>query len=103
MRIGLLSTILLLATAATGQAQRLPTTVTPVHYDMTVTPRLAEASFGGRVAIRVRLASPSSTIVLNAAEIKFGAVTVAAGGKSQKARRVTVPLRSRLHIVNQYM
>jgi aminopeptidase N len=66
-------------------AQRLPANVTPVHYDITVTPRLEDATFGGRVTIRLRLASPSSTIVLNAAEIKFGAASITAGGRRQPA------------------
>jgi aminopeptidase N len=70
-------------------AQRLPPNVTPVHYDITVTPRLADATFGGHVRIRVRFASPSSTIVLNAAEIKFGAASITAGGRRQPAE-VTV-------------
>ena len=66
-------------------AQRLPATVTPVHYDITVAPRLADATFGGNVKIGVRLAAPSSTIVLNAAEIKFGASSITAGGRKQPA------------------
>ena len=66
-------------------AQRLPTTVTPVHYDITVAPRLADATFGGNVKIGVRLAAPSSTIVLNAAEITFGASSITAGGRKQPA------------------
>ena len=70
-------------------AQRLPATVTPVHYDITVAPRLADATFGGNVKIGVRLAAPSSTIVLNSAEIKFGASSITAGGRKQPAE-VTV-------------
>ncbi len=75
--------ILLSGNLAFGQ--RLPTTVTPEHYDLTVAPRLADATFGGHIKIRVRLAAPSSTIVLNAAEIKFGAVSITAGGRQQQA------------------
>ena len=63
----------------------MPANVTPLHYDITVTPRLANATFGGHVIIRVRLASPSSTIVLNAAEIKFGAASITAAGRRQPA------------------
>ncbi len=75
--------ILLGGSVAFGQ--RLPSTVTPEHYDITVAPRLADATFGGNVKIRLRLAAPSSTIVLNAAEVKFGAVSVTAGGRRQQA------------------
>jgi aminopeptidase N len=67
-------------------AQRLPTTVTPVHYDITVAPDLAAAKFTGEETIRVRLAAPSTTIVLNAAEITFRDVQVTAAGQAQPAK-----------------
>jgi aminopeptidase N len=71
--------------ATTAFAQRLPTTVTPVHYDITVSPRLADAKFGGRETIKVRVSTATSTIVLNAAEITFGEVSISAGGRQQRA------------------
>ena len=70
-------------------AQRLPGSIAPLHYDITVAPDLASAKFTGQVAIRVRLASPASVIVLNAAEITFRDVTISAAGKTQTAK-VTV-------------
>ena len=85
MRIHSLATASILLTASVASGQRLPTTVVPVHYDITVTPRLAEATFSGRVVITLRLAAPASTITLNAAEIKFGEVTVSAAGQQQRA------------------
>ena len=78
-------TAAIMLTATTASAQRLPTSVTPVHYDITVSPRLADATFSGRETIRLRLATATSTIVLNAAEITFGEVTVSAGGRQQRA------------------
>ena len=66
-------------------AQRLPDTVIPIHYDITVAPDLAAAKFSGEETIRVRVAKPTSTIVLNAAEITFGEVTVRAGTRTEKA------------------
>ena len=69
----------------TAAAQRLPTTVTPVHYDITVAPRLADAKFSGRETIRLRVSTATSTIVLNAAEITFGEVSISAGGRQQRA------------------
>jgi aminopeptidase N len=85
MRIASLSAAFVLLCSSVALAQRLPANVTPVHYDITVTPRLADATFGGHVTIRVRLASPSSTIVLNAAEIKFGAASISAAGSRRQA------------------
>ena len=72
-------------TATTASAQRLPTTVTPVHYDITVSPRLADAKFSGRETIKLRVSAATSTIVLNAAEITFGDVSISAGGRQQRA------------------
>ena len=69
----------------TASGQRLPATVTPVHYDITVSPRLADAKFGGRETIKLRVSAATSTIVLNAAEITFGEVSISAGGRQQRA------------------
>jgi aminopeptidase N len=93
MRIASLSTALILLSGGVAFAQRLPATVTPLHYDITVAPRLADATFGGNVKIRVRLAAPASTIVLNAAEIKFGASAITAGGRTQPAEVTPDPAK----------
>ena len=66
-------------------AQRLPETVVPVHYDIKVAPDLAAAKFTGEETIKVRVARPTSTIVVNAAEITFDDVTVQAGSRTEKA------------------
>src|SRR5215207_8401179 len=81
----LLSTLVLLTVAAPAHAQRLPDTVVPVHYDLTVEPDLAKATFAGRAGIDVMLKASSKTIVLNAAEITFGQVEIVAAGKTQTA------------------
>jgi aminopeptidase N len=83
MRIAVL-VLAVLFTPGGAYAQRLPATIVPVHYDITVTPRLAEATFSGRVVIALRLAAPASTITLNAAEITFGDVAVSAAGQQQR-------------------
>jgi aminopeptidase N len=77
--------VLTAAVSTTASAQRLPSTVTPVHYDITVSPRLADAKFGGRETIKLRVSAATSTIVLNAAEITFGDVSISAGGRQQRA------------------
>src|SRR4029079_11024761 len=76
---------LILVVSIPAYAQRLPDTVIPAHYDLTVEPDLAEATFSGRQAIDVTLKVPSKAIVLNAAEITFGEVQIVAGGKTQTA------------------
>ena len=76
-RRGMLLVLLLLIPAA-ARAQRLPADVVPEHYDLAVTPNLPAATFTGKARITVRLTKPSTSIVLNAAEIAFDSVTVRA-------------------------
>ncbi len=67
-------------------AQRLPTNVTPQHYSLTLTPDLKSATFAGQEQIDVTLAQPATGITLNAAQITFQNVTIAAGGNTQTAK-----------------
>jgi len=62
--------------AAAGQtwAQRLPSTVVPEHYQLTLTPDLRNATFSGSESIDIRLKNPTDTITLNSAEIAFQSV-----------------------------
>src|SRR5688500_11724454 len=69
MRISSIVTAVLLLSATGAAAQRLPAHVAPIHYDVAVTPNLAAATFAGQETIRVRLARPSATIVLNAVQV----------------------------------
>jgi aminopeptidase N len=80
--------VLVLAIPGVAAAQRLPDTVTPVHYDITVAPDLAAAKFTGAVTIQVRIVKPTPTVTLNAAEIAFEEVAIAAGGTTQHAKVV---------------
>jgi puromycin-sensitive aminopeptidase len=78
-------TLVALLMAVPAHAQRLPTNVKPAHYDITITPDLAAATFAGVVTIRVELQHASQSIVLNAADIEFQEVTIKAAGRTQKA------------------
>ena len=72
LRRTLLALSALALTAATAaQAQRLPGGALPEHYTLALTPDLQAATFTGNETIDVILGSPSTTITLNAAEIKF--------------------------------
>ena len=66
-----------------ANAQRLPQTVHPDHYSLTLTPDLKAATFAGVETIDVTLAEPANSITVNSAEIAFQSVTVNAGGKEQ--------------------
>jgi len=48
---------------------RLPRTVIPRHYDLTLTPDLEAATFGGHVVIDVDVVEPVDRVVLNTAEL----------------------------------
>src|SRR5262245_26513568 len=82
----LLSFVVLLTGAGPARAQqRLPTTVTPSHYDLSFTVDLQRARFDGTETIYVDVLQPTRTIVLNAAEIAFRDVTIGTGAATQKA------------------
>ncbi len=84
-----LAGLALLLFAPLAQSQRLPQTVKPEHYDLTLTPDLKAATFTGQETIDVTLTAPSATITLNSAEIKFQSVTAAVDGKTVTARVTT--------------
>ncbi|MFZ1085387.1 MAG: M1 family metallopeptidase [Terracidiphilus sp.] len=76
---------ILLAFTGLVNAERLPQTVRPEHYTLTLTPDLKAATFTGVETIDVTLAEPTDRITLNAIELELKSVTVTAGGKQQKA------------------
>jgi aminopeptidase N/puromycin-sensitive aminopeptidase len=76
---------LLLITARPAGAQRLPSTVRPDHYALTLAPDLKTATFSGIETIDISLAESTDHITLNAIEIAFQSVTVTANGKQQTA------------------
>jgi aminopeptidase N len=73
--------------ALTGslQAQRLPSTVRPQHYTLTLAPDLKAATFTGSETIDVTLAEPANSITLNAHDLTFQSVKIESGGKKQAA------------------
>ncbi len=77
---------LTLLTALPASAQRLPTTVTPSHYDLAFVVDLARERFEGTETIRVQVAEPTAKVVLNAFEIEFREVTIGSGATAQTAK-----------------
>lgn len=68
-----------------AHSQRLPDTVRPEHYSLTLTPDLKNATFTGSEKIDVLVQQPVDSITLNAAEIKFQSVQAKIDGKTLKA------------------
>jgi aminopeptidase N len=75
------------ATATADTTTQLPRGVIPTHYQISLTPDAASASFAARAVVTINVASATSTITLNAADLKFSKVTLApaAGGTEREA------------------
>ena len=57
--------LLLLAAGTWTQAQRLPKTVVPSHYQLSLDPDIGAQKFSGEETITVQVAQSSNEIVLN--------------------------------------
>ena len=77
-------------------AYRLPTTVLPHHYRLTLAPDLNAATFTGDVEIDLSVEGSTSTIVLNAAELEIASATLRAGdaASASRPRSPSTPTRS---------
>jgi puromycin-sensitive aminopeptidase len=64
---------------------RLPRTVRPRRYDLTLEPDLDTATFAGEETIEVEVVEPTAEIVLNAAEIDIDEASVSLPGKAKPA------------------
>jgi aminopeptidase N len=80
-----LAVAIIAAWSSTSPAQRLTRAVVPEHYDIHLSPDFSTDTFAGELSLRVRLARPSRSITLNAAEIEFQTVTITAAGTQQTA------------------
>ncbi len=104
----------LLAAAGEAAADRLPTDVTPLHYQLTVTPDFRTATFGGDLTIDLRIEKATDRITLNAVDLDLhGAEITQPGGRllhpaiatnpAAQTATFTVPTRmlpgtARLHV-----
>ena len=66
-------------------AQRLPSSVVPQHYALTLTPDIQAAAFTGVESIDVDIKEQTRSITLNSAEIEFQSVAIGAAGRTQTA------------------
>ena len=63
-----------------GNPYRLPRTVLPQRYDLSLTPDLETATFTGAVDIAVLVGEPTATLVLNAIELEIDDAWVTVDG-----------------------
>ena len=67
------------------EAQRLPTTVIPENYKLSIDPNIAARTFSGEETIRVRVAQPVTEITLNSLDLDIKLAEVKTGGHTRKA------------------
>jgi len=74
-------------TAAGDTTTQLPRNAVPTHYQISLTPDAATATFSGRAVVTINVTKPTSTLTLNAADLTFAKVTLtpAAGGAGRDA------------------
>lgn len=68
---------------------RLPTTVVPIQYRVTVIPNVSAARFEGTVEVAVEVVEPTSVFVLNAADLTVSNVTLSGAGDLSLSARVS--------------
>jgi puromycin-sensitive aminopeptidase len=77
---------------------RLPRTVAPSRYDLTLRPDLDEATFAGSVRIDVAVTEPVTEVVLNAIELEIDAAAALVGGERRDAAIRLDEGTERLHL-----
>ena len=77
----ILAAAALLLAALPLSAARLPTSVIPDHYAITITPDLVAEKFSGQETIDVDIKEPVDTITLHSAGLELHDVVVASGSK----------------------
>ena len=75
---------------AESGAVMLPKNVRPVHYRLTLTPDLAEATFSGEVSIDLEILEPTDTVVLNAIELDIASASLRLADGSECKGEVTL-------------
>lgn len=90
---GLSASPVALAAAPLAKATtQLPRNVSPMHYDISITPDAQSSSFSAKAAITLTVHQPTSSVTLNATDLKFSSavLTPAAGAGKPLAAAVTL-------------
>src|SRR5437879_12827242 len=79
---------------------RLPRTVVPSRYELTLTPDLRTAAFAGEETVTVMVGEATREVLLNAADLEIGAVLAwDEGGRQVAARAELEPAHERARLV----
>jgi aminopeptidase N/puromycin-sensitive aminopeptidase len=84
----LASALALLLCALPLAAQRLPKSVSPSGYTITITPDLAAETFTGEETIAIDVKEPIDTVTINAAALTIGSASITTKGKTIAARSI---------------
>ena len=74
------------ASSPSSSSSRLPDGVRPQHYVVTLEPDLTAFTFTGSEQVEVTIAEPTSSITLNAAELRISSASVDAQGRGRPRR-----------------
>jgi puromycin-sensitive aminopeptidase len=83
-----------------SKPHRLPTTVSPERYEIRLTPDLSSATFDGYEKVFLRVDDPTSRVVVNAAELSFGAVSIKDAGGNILHGKVAVDPEHEQAVIN---
>ncbi|CAF4409199.1 unnamed protein product [Rotaria sp. Silwood2] len=68
--------------------QRLPKTIVPTHYDLTIQPHLDKFTFNGDVNIHLKVKEPTSSIVLYATELEVDNAKVKSTSNDEQTGKI---------------
>lgn len=85
--------VILLSAGLSAQAYRLPHTVLPIYYDISIRPDLSTKLFSGTETITAHLLRPAAAIELDALGLAFQSASVASRGTWQAAGVALDPQR----------
>jgi len=69
-------------------AQRLPQTLLPSHYKLSLDPNIEQKQFSGEETIDVNVKAPVKEIVVNSLDLEISEAEVISGGRTQKANLI---------------
>ncbi|MDQ1375072.1 MAG: puromycin-sensitive aminopeptidase, partial [Actinomycetota bacterium] len=81
------------------ETYRLPYTVEPQHYELTLTPDLDSASFTGEEQVRVLVHEPVTDVVLNAAELVIHSAELTSDEGERRLGTVTLDEESQRAVI----